>query len=140
MDRNLQQPKGKITVDLGFQLDLNVEIELKAQAELLTAALVLIVTAPACQTSKSFASCVSDLINGVTGSVLDHVASAANEFASGHVLSDVVEWASLSALLLALAVSAASRGGDIRSGGRLGVRVTSSSPATTGLAAPRLRL
>jgi hypothetical protein len=91
-DIDLQQSKSEITVDLGLQLDLNVEVQFQAQPQLLTSVLsaLLFTTAAASETSESLASGVSDLVDGVTSSVLDHLASSADGIASRNVLGDVV--------------------------------------------------
>jgi hypothetical protein len=118
--RHLQQSEREITVDLSLQLNLNVQVELKSQPQLLAAAAVLLLlttTLATGQASESLSGGVSDLVDRVTGSVLDHFSSSTNGIASRNVLGDIVERATaatLSALLLALAVAAASGLRDIR--------------------------
>ena len=138
--RNLQQAKSKVTVDLSLQLDLDIEVELQSQTQLLALAITtLFLTASASQPSKSLSSGVANLADGLACGVLDHVASTANKLASRDVLGDVVEGtSSLSALLLALAVAAASRLGDV--GSCISVLgISASSSTASRLATPRLR-
>jgi hypothetical protein len=109
-------------VNLRLQLNLNVQVELKSQPQLLTTATILFLlttTLASSQASEGFTSSVSDLVDGVASSVLDHLSSSADGIASRNVLSDVVEWATtaaaLSTLLLSLAVATTSGLRNIRS-------------------------
>jgi hypothetical protein len=79
-------------VDLGLQLNLNVEVELQSQSQLLTSVLSALVftTAATSETAEGLASGVSDLVDSVTSSVLDHLAGSTDRVASRDVLGDVV--------------------------------------------------
>ena len=73
-------------MDLSLELNLNVEVELQSQTELLVLLRLLVSTtlllSTASQATESLASGVADLVNGLSGSILDHVASTVHEFAA----------------------------------------------------------